>query len=77
MFFYTNINFKLIFIKCKCIEYKLNVQNFITMKKEKVLINLSEIPLNSSLGLLAFGDIAFTAWREAKKKHNESKNEEK
>ena len=27
----------------------------------------SEIPLESNLGLLAYGDIAFTAWRKLKK----------
>ncbi|MDT0559039.1 hypothetical protein RM697_10290 [Ichthyenterobacterium sp. W332] len=36
--------------------------------EEKLQIELSEIPLKSNLGLLAYGDIAFEAWREIKKK---------
>ena len=28
------------------------------------------VPLESSLGWLAVGDIAFEAWRETKKQHN-------
>ena len=35
--------------------------------EHKLVIKTSEIPIESSLGLLAFGDIAFTAWRELKK----------
>lgn len=38
--------------------------------KKKVEIRLSEIPIDSSLGLLAYGDIAFTEWRKIKKEKN-------
>lgn len=44
------------------------------MKKEqkdsqkRMMINMSDLPLESSLGMLAYGDIMFTAWRELKKK---------
>jgi hypothetical protein len=41
------------------------------MKKKIMKIAFSKIPLSSSLGLLAFGDLAFTAWRKAKKEHKE------
>ncbi|MGJ8592005.1 MAG: hypothetical protein ACSHXF_05630 [Aquaticitalea sp.] len=34
---------------------------------ERLTINESNIPLESSLGLLAYGDIAFTAWRKIKR----------
>ena len=37
---------------------------------KKMKVKLSEIPLESSLGLLALGDIAFVAWREIKKSNN-------
>lgn len=46
------------------------------MKKDKInedkklTIKVSEIPLESNLGLLAYGDIAFEAWRELKKQSN-------
>lgn len=46
------------------------------MKKEftdtdkRLIMKLSDIPLESSLGLLAYGDIAFEAWREKKKQAN-------
>ena len=47
------------------------------MKKsnDKVFVSLSEIPVESSLGLLAYGDIAFKAWREIKKNNNEENKE--
>ncbi len=49
------------------------------MKKEKnnekSILNSSQITLESSLGLLAFGDIAFTAWRRLKKQERDKKNE--
>ncbi len=35
--------------------------------EERLVLRTSEIPLESSLGLLAYGDIAFTAWRALKK----------
>ncbi len=38
-------------------------------KPKKITIDPSEIPIESSLGLLAIGDVAFTAWRDIKKKH--------
>jgi len=47
------------------------------MKKGEKRINISKIPLNSSLGLLAYGDIAFKAWRELKKEYNKKENEKK
>lgn len=31
---------------------------------------LSDIPIDSSLGLLALGDVAFEAWRKVKKTNN-------
>jgi len=37
---------------------------------KRMKIKPSEIPLESSLGFLAIGDIAFTAWREVKKANN-------
>jgi|GEM_PF-2079194 len=43
--------------------------------KDDLKLKLSDIPLESSLGLLALGDVAFEAWREVKKEHNiEMKN---
>ena len=48
------------------------------MKKKVIKMDMSKIPLNSSLGHLAYGDIAFTAWREIKKENNlKVGNEEK
>ncbi|MDB4175082.1 hypothetical protein N9906_00350 [Flavobacteriaceae bacterium] len=38
------------------------------MKKNKT--SLQNIPVSGSLGLLAFGDLAFEQWRKAKKDHN-------
>ena len=40
------------------------------MKKKVIKMDLSTIPLNSSLGHLAYGDIAFKAWRDIKKENN-------
>lgn len=42
------------------------------------IIRLPEIPLESNLGLLAYGDVAFTAWRTLKKasKSNKMADEE-
>ncbi len=42
----------------------------------KKILDFSKIPIDSSLGLLAYGDIAFTAWRKLKKDLNKRKNEE-
>lgn len=39
-------------------------------KDKKMKINLSNIPIDSSLGLLAIGDIAFVEWRKIKTAHN-------
>jgi hypothetical protein len=38
------------------------------MKKNKT--SLKNIPVSGSLGLLAFGDLAFEQWRKAKKDNN-------
>jgi len=47
------------------------------MNEKVVKMNLSEINIDSSLGLLAFGDLAFTAWRQVKKQAGNQENEEK
>lgn len=39
-------------------------------KDKKAKVDLSNIPVESSLGLLAVGDIAFAAWRKIKKENN-------
>lgn len=45
---------------------------------ERLTINASEIPLESNLGLLAYGDLAFSAWRQLKKAyHKQDLNEKK
>nr|WP_321235880.1 hypothetical protein [uncultured Psychroserpens sp.] len=44
--------------------------------ESKIVINASDIPLESSLGLLAYGDIAFEAWRELKKQSRKDKSNE-
>lgn len=52
-------------------EEKINTDN-------KLTIRLSEIPIESNLGLLAYGDIAFEAWRELKRNtSNKPSNEKK
>jgi hypothetical protein len=44
---------------------------------DKKYLDLNNIPLDSSLGHLAIGDIAFEAWRELKKsKNSEEKNQQ-
>ncbi|MCH7784742.1 MAG: hypothetical protein IIB06_04915 [Bacteroidetes bacterium] len=45
------------------------------MKKKK--IDFSKIPIDGSLGLLAFGDLAFTAWRKIKKESRKKENDKK
>ncbi|MBT8263492.1 MAG: hypothetical protein KJO05_11760 [Bacteroidia bacterium] len=40
------------------------------MNKKRQEIDFSNMPLSSSLGHLAYGDLAFTAWRKLKKEHN-------
>ena len=47
------------------------------MKKKNQKINFSNMPLTSSLGHLAYGDLAFTAWRKLKKEHNLNQEDEK
>lgn len=47
------------------------------MKKAPNTINFENFPINSSLGHLAFGDLAFAKWREIKKEHNRKLNEKK
>ena len=37
---------------------------------DKIVISLDKIPIESSLGLLAIGDIAFEAWRKVKIENN-------
>lgn len=46
------------------------------MKKDEIKIKLSDIPIESSLGLLAYGDIAFTEWRKRKIENTENGHEE-
>lgn len=42
-----------------------------SVKKTKITkINFEKIPIKSSLGLLAYGDLAFIAWRKLKQKNN-------
>ncbi len=40
--------------------------------KKKVIFNQSNIPLSSSLAHLAYGDLAFKAWREKKEQEQTS-----
>ncbi|MBT8182873.1 MAG: hypothetical protein KJO53_14930 [Eudoraea sp.] len=47
------------------------------MNKIKREIDFSNMPLSSSLGHLAYGDLAFTAWRKIKKEHNLNQENEK
>ena len=47
------------------------------MKKKVNKMDFSEIPMDSSLGLLAFGDLAFTAWRRIKKESQKKDNDKK
>ncbi|NND87699.1 MAG: hypothetical protein HKM28_00465 [Flavobacteriaceae bacterium] len=37
---------------------------------KKMQIDINNFPVNSSLGHLALGDVAFAVWREVKKKNN-------
>ncbi|WP_299211603.1 hypothetical protein [uncultured Dokdonia sp.] len=39
-------------------------------KGKKLKMKLSNIPIDSSLGLLAVGDVAFTEWRKVKTANN-------
>lgn len=43
--------------------------------EEKITLDVTQITPKSSLGLLAYGDIAFKAWRELKIKLREIENE--
>ena len=47
------------------------------MKGKKNEIDFSNMPLSSSLGHLAYGDVAVRAWRKLKIKENERKINEK
>jgi len=47
------------------------------MQNKKRKIDFSNLPISSSLGYLAYGDLAFTAWRKIKKEHNLDKENEK
>jgi hypothetical protein len=46
-------------------------------KNQDIATVLSNIPLDSSLGHLALGDIAFVAWRKVKKDLNKDNKENK
>lgn len=37
-------------------------------------MHITEIPLDGSLGLLAYGDIAFKAWRKLKQEKHAQEN---
>lgn len=43
----------------------------------KIILKEDEIPVEGALGLLAYGDVAFLAWRNVKKKYNKEKENEK
>ncbi|EDM43738.1 hypothetical protein SCB49_09110 [unidentified eubacterium SCB49] len=40
-------------------------------------IDYKKLPINGSLALLAYGDLAFTAWRKLKVETRKKENEEK
>jgi len=44
---------------------------------KRSILDLNNIPLDSSLGHLAIGDIAFEAWRKMKQENNKEQNKEK
>jgi hypothetical protein len=46
-------------------------------KLQREIFKPNNLPLLGSLGILAFGDIAFEAWREIKIKHNKKRSNEK
>lgn len=46
------------------------------MNRDEIKIKLLDIPIESSLGLLAYGDIAFRAWRKRKIENRENRHEE-
>lgn len=48
-----------------------------TNQDKKLEMNLSKLPLNGNLGLLAYGDIAFEAWRDLKRANLKKSNNEK
>jgi len=58
-------------------QIKLLNKIFHKMKKKVNKMDFSEIPMDSSLGLLAFGDLAFTAWRRIKKESQKKDNDKK
>ena len=47
------------------------------METKKKEVNFSNMPLLSSLGHLAYGDVAFTAWRKLKKEKNAKEEQKK
>lgn len=53
------------------------MKNNFQAEDEKINFKSDEIPLESSLGLLAFGDIAFTAWRKLKKSVKKGESNER
>ncbi|WP_203294205.1 hypothetical protein [Luteirhabdus pelagi] len=46
-------------------------------KDKRQKFDINNIPIVGSLGILALGDIGFTAWRKAKVLHNQKKENEK
>ena len=46
-------------------------------ERDRLIMRLDQIPFESNLGLLAYGDIAFTACRELKKAAKHSEDEKK
>ena len=46
------------------------------MKKKGIEMDLNNLPVDGSLGLLAYGDLAFKAWREVKVQNRKIENEE-
>ena len=53
------------------------MQKFIKMNEKSITLDINKIPLNSSLGLLAYGHVAFKAWRKIKKEHKVKMDEKK
>lgn len=45
--------------------------------ESKITLKTSEITIDGSLGLLAYGDIAFREWRKIKKEAKTKKDEKK
>lgn len=71
-----------VFLARKANNLKLYLQTFpkhyaMSEKRndEKLKIDISQIPVDGSLGLLAYGDIAFAAWRKIKQESAKNRNE--